>query len=287
MHLAGERKITVGGVQLDAELGQWERNLTRVERELRTDGRGGTRLVVLPELFGHGYLFDAEYAEPPLGPTVRRLITVAAELDLVIATALYVRTASGVFTDRAYVIGPSGVLGAADKGYLWGPEIGALTASDQPGVVVRTPVGTVGVAICYEAGFPEMVRDLALRGAEIIAVPAAFGLTRLHAWDLMTRSRALENGCFLVAAGLTGSGGRGSEFAGHSRIVSPRGEVIAGLGREEGMVHCEIDLADIDRARSEIPYLRSLALRGSAKAAGAAQLDPAVLTSEKPENALN
>lgn len=267
MHLAGGRQITVGGVQLDVETGHWERNLARVERELRAGSSGGTRLVVLPELFSNGYVFDAEYAEPPLGPTVRRLAAIAAELDLVIATAVYVRTASGDFTDRAYVIGPSGVLGAADKGYLWGPERDVLTASDQPGLVVQTPVGAVGVAICYEAGFPEMVRDLALRGADVIAVPAAFGLPRLHAWDLMTRSRALENGCFLVAAGLTGSDGRGNEFAGHSRVVSPRGEVMAGLGREEGVVNCEIDLGDIDRARSEIPYLQSLAVRSSVKSA--------------------
>ncbi|MGP4057204.1 carbon-nitrogen hydrolase family protein [Mycobacterium sp. 4D054] len=287
MHLAAARQIAVGGVQLDAATGHWERNLVRVERELRAGRRGGMRLVVLPELFSNGYAFDAEYAEPPLGPTVRRLVALAAELDLVIATALYVRTASGVFTDRAYVIGPSGVLGEADKGYLWGPEVGALTASEQPGVVVQTPVGTVGVAICYEAGFPEMVRDLALRGAEIIAVPAAFGLPRLHAWELMTRSRALENGCFLVAAGLTGRDSRGNEFAGHSRIVSPRGEVMSGLDREEGMVNSEVDLADIDRARSEIPYLHSLAVRGSAKSAAAARLDPAVPTSEKPEIVLN
>ncbi|WP_395310395.1 carbon-nitrogen hydrolase family protein [Mycobacterium sp. AMU20-3851] len=287
MHLAGGRQITVGGVQVNAEIGHWDRNLARVEQELRAGRSGKGQLVVLPELFGNGYVFDTAYAEPPLGPTVRRLIALAAELDLVIATAVYVRTESGDFTDRAYVIGPSGVLGTADKGYLWGPEVEVLTASDRTGVVVKTHVGTIGVAICYEAGFPEMVRELVLRGAELIAVPAAFGLTRLHAWELMTRSRALENGCFLVAAGLTGSDGRGGEFAGHSRIVGPRGEVMAGLGREEGMVTCEVDLADMDVARSEIPYLRSLAMRRSVKNATAAQLAPAVLTSESPENVMN
>lgn len=287
MHQPDGQRTVVCGVQIDAEIGQWERNLARVERELRATKKHDKQLVVLPELFANGYVFEATYAEPPWGRTVARLIDLAAELDLVIATAVFVRTASGTFTDRAYVIGPSGVLGTADKGYLWGPEVGSLTAGDQAGAVVRTPVGTVGVAICYEAGFPEMVRDLAVRGAQIIAVPAAFGRPRLHAWELMTRSRALENGCFVVAAGLTGGDGRGGEFAGHSRIVGPRGEVMASIGREEGIVSCGIDLTDIDQARTEIPYLHSLALRTPFKGASAAQIIPTVVTSGTPETAMN
>lgn len=280
----GQRTVLCG-VQIATQTGHWEHNLARVELELRSIKSSDRQLVVLPELFGNGYVFDAEYAEPPLGPTVRRLMDLAAELDMVIATAVYVCTAAGTSTDRAYVIGPSGVLGYADKGYLWGPEVRALTASDQGGIVVDTPAGTVGVAICYEAGFPEMVRDLAVRGAQIIAIPAAFGLPRLHAWELMTRSRALENGCFVVAAGLTGGNDRGDEFAGHSRIVGPRGEVMASIGREEGTVTCEIDLMDIDQARAEIPYLRSLALRNPCNPA--AQIDPTVVISGTPETAMN
>lgn len=287
MHRPEGQRTVLCGVQTEAQTGHWEYNLARVELELRAIKSTARQFVVLPELFGNGYIFDAEYAEPPLGPTVCRLIDLAAELDMVIATAVYVRSASGTFTDRAYVIGPTGVLGYADKGYLWGPEVGALAAGDRGGVVVNTPVGVVGVAICYEAGFPEMVRDLALRGAQIIAVPAAFGLARLHAWELMTRSRALENGCFVVAAGLTGRDDRGGEYAGHSRIVGPRGEVMAGIGRDEETVACEIDLTDIDRARAEIPYLRSLALRNPFTRAPAAEFGPAAVISGTPETVLN
>lgn len=252
--------VTLGGVQIDAVTGGHEDNLRRVEHHLRTLSARGARLAVLPELFSNGYVFDPEYAEAGDGPTVTKLTELADELDISIATALLMRSGD-TLTDRAMIIGPAGVLAAADKTYLWGGESGYLTPGDRSGAVAETAVGVVGVSICYEAGFPEMVRDLALRGAQIIAVPAAFGRPRLHAWELLTRSRALENGCVVVAAGLTGDNGRGVEFAGHSRIVGPRGEVRATLGYEEGVVSCAIDLDEIKSARIEIPYLTELTLR--------------------------
>src|SRR5690606_13289711 len=96
------------------------------------------------------------------------------------------------------------------------------------------------------------------RGADIIAIPAAFGRRRLYAWELLTRSRALENGCFVAAAGLTGPNNAGGSFAAHSRIVSPTGDVLAGLARGEGVAMAALDLGDIERSRTEIPYLTHL-----------------------------
>lgn len=258
MHESDRQPVVLGGVQIHAVTGRREDNLRRVEDQLKTMAERGVALAVLPELFSYGYVFDSEYAEALSGPTVSRLSDIARELSMTLATAVLVRGNSGEMTDCAVVIGPDGVLATADKVYLWGGEAVSLTPGRHMGAVVKTEAGVVGVAICYEAGFPEVVRDLAVRGAEIIAVPAAFGRPRLHAWELMTRSRALENGCFLVAAGLTGDNARGVEFAGHSRIVGPRGEIRASLGHEEGVVVSEVDLADIERARTEIPYLRSL-----------------------------
>ncbi|KWX66218.1 carbon-nitrogen hydrolase family protein [Mycobacterium sp. NAZ190054] len=255
--------MKLGAVQIHAVAGRRDLNLDRAERAVRELAAQGARLVVLPEFFSYGYAFDHEFAETDTGVTVRALARLAQASGATLVTALHIRDDMGLYRDRALVIGPDGPLAAADKSYLWGQEVGSLAPGDRKGAVAETPAGVVGVAVCYEAGFPEMVRDLAVRGAQIIAVPAAFGRPRLHAWELMTRSRALENGCILVAAGLTGDNGRGNEFAGHSRIVGPRGEVLAGMGHEEGTVLCEVDLADIEQARTEIPYLRSLALRST------------------------
>lgn len=84
-----------------------------------------------------------------------------------------------------------------------------------------------GVAVCYELGFPEVARTLAVAGAHLILVPAAFGRARGRIWDTLTRARAIENGCYVAAAGQAGSAG-GREFLGDSRIVDPFGELLAG-----------------------------------------------------------
>jgi predicted amidohydrolase len=84
-----------------------------------------------------------------------------------------------------------------------------------------------GVAVCYELGFPEIARTLAVAGAHLILVPAAFGRARARIWDTLTRARAIENGCYVAAAGQAGSVG-GRDFLGDSRIVDPFGELLAG-----------------------------------------------------------
>ncbi len=84
---------------------------------------------------------------------------------------------------------------------------------------------------------------------------SAFGMPRLYAWDLLTRSRALENGCFLVAANRVGKE-KDSEYCGHSRIVSPKGDVLVDAGLEELVITENIDFEDISNQRLELPYLR-------------------------------
>jgi predicted amidohydrolase len=252
--------LRVGVVQLEAVPGNAELNLANAERQVAQLAGQGAGVVVLPELFATGYDLDMDLAAASLDADehTRTIADWAREYDLVIATALLTRSAAGDLLDLAVVIGAEGVLASASKRFLWGGERRKFGRRVEPGALVKTPCGTIGVAICYEAGFPEVVRDLALRGADIIAIPAAFGRRRLYAWELLTRSRALENGCFVAAAGLTGTNPGGVSFAGHSRIISPTGDILAGLALSEGAALAALDLADIDRSRAEIPYLSDL-----------------------------
>lgn len=253
---------SVGVVQMVARVGDVDANLAVAEAHVRQLVGGGASLVVLPELFGSGY--DLSVDQVALARATEHrvmdwLVQLAGELRVWLTTAVLVGTPTGSLVDRGVVVGPDGLVASADKRLLWGQEPLHFEPGTTFGAVAATGAGTVGVAICYEAGFPEAARDLATRGADLIAVPAAFGRVRLHAWDLLTRSRALENGCYLLAAGLTGENDSGVQFAGHSRIVDPRGQVLAGLELDEGVLLVELDPTAVTRAREEIPYLRSLA----------------------------
>ncbi|WP_141564437.1 carbon-nitrogen hydrolase family protein [Mycolicibacterium palauense] len=271
----------LGVVQMVAAPGKPDENLAAAQRHVARLAELGAGVVVLPELFVSGYDLDMDLGtvSDSAGRHTAELTGWARQHDVVLATALLTRTEDGSMIDLAVLIGPDGVLASSSKRFLWGLERESFTRRIEPGALAETPCGAVGVAICYEAGFPEVVRDLALRGADIIAIPAAFGRQRLYAWELLTRSRALENGCFVAAAGLTGTNPGGAAFAGHSRIVSPDGDVLAGLAWREGTAIAAADLAEVDRSRDRIPYLTDLIAERVDRAADEAEGENTCLTS--------
>lgn len=122
--------------------------------------------------------------------------------------------------------------------------------------------------ICYEIGFSEGSKFLALQGAEIICFPSAFGKARTYVWDLASRARALENGVFVLAANRSGSeiskiNNETLTFAGKSKIINPKGEIIKEILEEEGFIVAELDLEEvqIQRQRQNLPYLKDLNLK--------------------------
>jgi predicted amidohydrolase len=122
--------------------------------------------------------------------------------------------------------------------------------------VMETGIGRLGHTICYDLRFPALYRQLAQAGAEVLAVPAAFTKTTGAAhWHVLLRARAIENGAFVVAPGLVGGVPGGGATFGHSLIVDPWGEVLADGGESAGVTLAEIDLALVDRARTQIPSL--------------------------------
>ncbi|WP_170228571.1 carbon-nitrogen hydrolase family protein [Nesterenkonia populi] len=265
------RAARLGVVQMEAAPGEEQANVAQAQAYVEQLAAQGIDLIVLPELFITGY--DLSYdlsalADPPKGPHTQLLSQWARQYEIIIVTALLAKTHDGDLLDWAVVVDETGTITGASKQYLWGKESQKFITEPGPAALAPTRIGMVGAAICYEAGFPEVVRDLALRGAEIIGVPAAFGRERLYAWDLLTRSRALENGCFLAAAGLTGTNPSGVKFAAHSRLVSTKGEVLAGLGENPGVASASVDLGDISRSRGAIPYLKDLTSPGHYAPAG-------------------
>lgn len=131
-----------------------------------------------------------------------------------------------------------------------------LQAGDKVGTFV-SPWGKVGLSICYDLRFPELYRKLALDGARILAVPAAFTeVTGRAHWKVLLKARAIENQCYIIAAAQVGEHSNGRKTWGHSSIISPWGEVIAEQTSDEGLIVASINLAEQEKLRNEFPVLK-------------------------------
>ena len=129
-------------------------------------------------------------------------------------------------------------------------------AAGERAVVVDTPLGKLGLSVCYDLRFPELYRTLAAQGAVLMTVPSAFTRTTGAAhWELLNRARAVENLAFVIAAAQTGRHANGRETWGHSMIVDPWGEVLAQRARDPGVVMAAIDHAAQQRLRQRFPAL--------------------------------
>jgi predicted amidohydrolase len=178
--------------------------------------------------------------------------------------SLALRGAGDRLVNRGFVIGDDGHIAARyAKIHLFDVALGsenwresAVYDAGDEAVVAATPWGGLGMTICYDVRFPALHRALALAGASIIAVPAAFTRpTGTAHWHVLLRARAIETGCWVVAAAQTGTHADGRQTYGHSLVVSPWGEVALDMGEAPGLGLATIDLADVAAARGKVPAL--------------------------------
>ena len=181
--------------------------------------------------------------------------------------SLAVLAGDGKVANRSFVIDSEGEVRASyDKLHLFDVDLPTgeswrESASYAPGassvVVEGTPVGRLGLTICYDIRFPALFAALAEAGAETIAVPAAFTVPTGKAhWHILIRARAIEAGVFAVAAAQCGAHEDGRETYGHSLVVEPWGEVLLDMGEENGVGFAEVDLGAMDDVRSRLPAIR-------------------------------
>ena len=237
--------------------GEPETNLRRSLDWISAAARAGADLVVLPELSNSGCdLTSRERAIPlaeevPGGRTFRAWAEAARELGLLVVGGMLEAEGDDVY-NSAVVVGPDGLLGRYRKTHFWDRE----KLVYEPGrelPVFETPLGTIGLLVCYDAWFPEAIRTLAMRGAEVLCIPANApddwvpevqrrgGLTMLGAHAI---AGANANRVYVACANRVGDG-----YQGRSYIVAPSGGVLAfGEADAEGLVLAEVDPV---RARRE------------------------------------
>lgn len=172
----------------------------------------------------------------------------------------------GRWCNRSFIVDDRGAVRATyDKMHLFDidlpdgtswQESAAYAAGDQP-VVADTPIGRIGLAVCYDLRFPALFAALSDAGAVILSVPAAFTVpTGLRHWHVLLRARAIENACFVIAAAQVGHHADGRTTYGHSLVIDPSGEIVLDMGGEApGIAFADLDMEKMAAVRQSIPVL--------------------------------
>jgi predicted amidohydrolase len=260
--------VRAAAVQLNATPDK-ARNLETADRLVRRAAADGAQLVVLPEkwsVLGRGSDLR-EGAEPLDGPAIAWARDVARELGLELVAGSVSERVPGEdkLRNTSLHIGPDGEIKAAyRKVHMFDVEVDGTqyreSEHEAPGdeiVLSETADGVrLGLTVCYDVRFPELYRILAVRGAQVITVPAAFTLptTRDH-WEVLVRARAIEDQCFVVAPNQIGRHAEGLRSGGRSMIVDPWGLVLAQAPDAETVITADLDLDALADMRARLPAL--------------------------------
>lgn len=251
-------------VQFESSILDVEANSQKGLEFVRQAWKQNADLVVFPELFITGYHLDViqhrfyELAETLDGPTLKNFRQAAKQYSINLVVPMVLKDSAGSIFNSAAVIDRNGdIQGAHHKVHLWKEEKKYFTPGHQFSVF-DLDFGRIGIMICFDAGFPETARMLALRGAELLVSPAAFAHPDKYRWDIYFPARALENGCFVAGVNRTGQEEQDIYF-GNNKVVNPWGEIMTETKSEnEEMQIVEIDLDQVKECREEIPYLQEL-----------------------------
>ncbi len=244
------------------------RNLRCAEAYIAQAKSAGADLAVLPEMFTCPYLASnfPHYAEEEGGESWQRMAEAAAQHGItLVAGSMPERDEDGRVYNTSYAFDPHGIpIAKHRKMHLFDIDVTGgqrFRESDtlSPGndaTTFDTPFGVLGLCVCYDFRFPELCRLMIDRGAVAIVVPGAFNMTTGPAhWELLFRSRAVDNQVFTVGvAPARQNDGVYVSFA-NSIAVSPWGRVLARMDEREGMALSQLEPAEIERVRSELPLL--------------------------------
>jgi deaminated glutathione amidase len=258
-------------------------NLSSAQALLREAKDAGALIACLPENFSFIGLKDADKLQVAesdgTGPVQAFLSETARDLNMwILGGTIVIRTNdSNRVANSSLLMDARGKRVARyDKIHLFDVTIPGRNEQYResnhvlPGrhpVIADTPVGKLGLSVCYDMRFPELYRELVLRGAEWLAMPAAFTVPtgRAH-WETLLRARAIENLCYVVAPAQSGLHSSGRETYGDSLIVDYWGQVLSRLAKGTGVITADIDLASQAESRARFPALenRQLGLSGAA-----------------------
>ncbi|MFO1258010.1 MAG: carbon-nitrogen hydrolase family protein [Gammaproteobacteria bacterium] len=261
-----------------ASTGILEENLKQAEQYLKMAKKDKAEMVVLPENWltlgfkeGEAFSFREPFGE---GPIQQQLSAWAKQLEIwIVAGTLPLSIpASKKVTASCLVYDDLGEIKARyDKIHLFDVSVSEEESyqesqciqGGQTITVFDSPIGRIGLSVCYDLRFPELFRALLEKGAEVLMVPSAFTVPtgKLH-WEILNRVRAVENLCYVVAVNQVGKRYNGSGTYGHSMVVDPWGEIVGELQDQPGLLFADINLNYLHQIRERFPAVQHRKLRG-------------------------
>ncbi|WP_423142506.1 carbon-nitrogen hydrolase family protein [Parablastomonas sp. CN1-191] len=246
-------------------------NAAALRRAVQEAGAGGAAMLFTPEMSG---LLDRDRARaaPHIvaesnDPTLAAVRAAAAEAKIWVALgSLAIRRPDGRYANRSFVIDEVGAIAARyDKIHMFDVDLAsgeswresaAYVPGNEIAVVADTPVGRLGLSVCYDLRFPALFEALGQARCDVIAVPASFTVPtgRAH-WHVLQRARAIEATAYVVAAAQSGEHADGRRTFGHSLVVDPWGDVALDMGEGAALAFAAIDLARIGEVRAQVPSL--------------------------------
>lgn len=263
-------QIRVACVQMRSGTGV-AANIAAATALIREAAAAGAEFIATPEMTTlldrtPGAAWEKSTSEAA-DPGLAAFRVVAKELGVTLLIgSIAIRAEQGKCANRSFLIAPDGeVVTHYDKIHMFDVQLNATNVyreSDSyvaggSAIVADLPAARLGLTVCYDVRFPDLFRQLAIAGAKIIAVPAAFTrITGEAHWHVLLRARAIETGCYIMAPAQGGKHQDGRETFGHSLIIDPWGEILAEAGTEPGVITATLALAKVDEVRGKIPSLK-------------------------------
>ena len=250
-----------------------EANARDLMRAVEEAAAGGAAILFTPEMSGlldqdrrRARAFLKSEADDLVLAAIRAAARRAGIWVHIGSLALAGERDDGRLVNRGFLIDQAGAIRARyDKIHLFDVDLptgeswreSAAYAPGERAVVAETPLGTLGLSVCYDLRFPDLFRALTGAGATILSIPAAFTVPTGQAhWHVLLRARAIEAGVFVIAAAQAGRHQDGRETFGHSLVVDPWGQVLLDMGEAPGLGYVEIDPGQVERVRARIPAIR-------------------------------
>lgn len=248
-----------------------QENVNKAVSMIEAAAKNGSELVILPEMFNCPYDNSKfrEFSESvENGPTINAVCDAAGNNGIYVAAGSIPEYSEGKLYNTCALIGKDGkIIAKHRKVHLFDIDVEGRITFKESDVLARgdritvadTELCKIGVAICFDIRFPELFRIMALKGANLIIVPGAFNMVTgpVH-WELLLRSRAVDNQVFLAAASPARDMDAGYIAYGNSMVVDPWGSIIGRASDGEEIITCEIDFNQIDKIRSQLPLIRNL-----------------------------